>query len=209
MKMIGNVIISDEVWATKFSCDLNKCKGKCCQYGDIGSPITEEEGQRIKDNLINIKDMLSNENLELLKKGITIKDKRGDLHIVEGAHNTPCPLSFINKDNIVMCSLHSHCLKTNQKVLDLKPLWCSLFPLIIKSTLVGWIINCYIPDFCKSIDNPPPILLSFADYLSEIFGEKWVEAVRKEYRKNEERRMKNEEGRLKREEGKEQERGRG
>ena len=183
MKLIGNIIISDEVWNTNFSCDLNRCKGKCCQYGDIGSPITEDEEQRIKDNLENVRPMLSEENIQLLKKSISIKDEKGDLHIVEGAHNTPCPLSFINKDKVVLCSLHDYCLKTNKKVLDLKPLWCSLFPLIIKSTPVGWIINCYIPEFCKSIDNPPPLLLSFSEYLSEIFGEKWVEAVRNEYKK--------------------------
>ena len=183
MKLIGNVIISDEVWDTNFSCDLNKCKGKCCQYGDIGSPITEEEEENIKNNLKNISPLLSSENINLLKKGITIKDKRGDLHIVEGAHNTPCPLSFINKDGIVMCSLHDYCLKNKQKVLDLKPLWCSLFPIIIKSTAVGWIINCYLPEFCKSTDSPQPLLLSFSDYLSEIFGEKWIEAVKNEYKK--------------------------
>ena len=44
-------------------------------------------------------------------------------------------------------------------------------------------INCYIPDFCKSLDNPQPLLLSFSDYLSEIFGENWVKAVRNEYKK--------------------------
>lgn len=183
MKMIGNVIISDEVWNTNFSCDLKNCKGKCCQYGDIGSPITDDEESRIKKNLDNIAPMLSQDNLELLKKSITIKDERGDFHIVEGAHNTPCPLSFINEEGIVLCSLHNHCLKTNQNVLDLKPLWCSLFPIIIKPTPVGWIINCYIPEFCKSIDNPPPLLISFSDYLSEIFGKKWMNAVKKEYNK--------------------------
>ncbi len=183
MKLIGNVIISDEVWDTNFSCDLNKCKGKCCQYGDIGSPITEEEEKKIKNNLKNVESVLSKENIELLKKGITIKDQRGDLHIVEGAHNTPCPLSFINKDDIVLCSLHNHCIKTKQNVLDLKPLWCSLFPIIIKSTPVGWIINCYLPEFCKSIENPKPILLSFSDYLSQILGKNWIKAVEKEYKK--------------------------
>ena len=185
MKLIGNVIISDEVWDTKFDCDLTKCKGKCCQYGDIGSPITEEEEELIKKNLKNVAPMLSEENLKLLEKGITIKDQRGDLHIVEGAHNTPCPLSFINKEGIVMCSLHDYCLKKKKKVLDLKPLWCSLFPLIIKNTSVGWIINCYLPEFCKSKENPQPLLLAFSEYLSAIFGEQWVEAVRKEYAKEE------------------------
>ncbi len=183
MKLIGNVIISDEVWNTDFACDLNRCKGKCCQYGDIGSPITDDEEKKIKNNLNNISSFLSEENIELLKKGITIKDNRGDLHIVEGAHNTPCPLSFIDENGIVLCSLHSYCLKTKQNVLDLKPLWCSLFPLIIRNTPVGWMINCYIPDFCKSLDNPQPLLLSFSDYLSEIFGENWVKAVRNEYKK--------------------------
>lgn len=183
MKQIGNVIISDEVWNTKFSCDLSKCKGMCCKYGDIGSPITDDEEARIKENLDNVSAMLSKENLELLKKGITIKDERGDLHIVEGAHNTPCPLSFINEDGIVMCSLHKHCLEKKQSILELKPLWCSLFPLIIKPTPIGWLINCYIPDFCCSRENAQPLLLSFSKELSEIFGPKWIEAVRKEYEK--------------------------
>ena len=183
MKLIGNVIISDEVWDTKFECDLSQCQGKCCQYGDIGSPITEDEEKNIKKNLKNVAKMLSKENLALLEKGITIKDKHGDLHIVEGAHNTPCPLSFINEEGIVLCSLHDYCLKAQKNVLDLKPLWCSLFPLIIKSTPVGWIINCYLPEFCKSKKNPQPILLEFSDYLSEIFGSTWVEAVREEYAK--------------------------
>lgn len=183
MKQIGNVIISDEVWNTNFACDLSKCKGKCCQYGDIGSPITEEEEQRIRENLDKVAPMLSDENMKLLKKGITIKDERGDLHIVEGAHNTPCPLSFINEEGVVLCSLHNHCLKTRQKVLDLKPLWCSLFPLIIKSTPLGWIVNCYLPDFCVSTKDAPPMLISFSDYLEEIFGKKWMDAVKEEYKR--------------------------
>ena len=183
MKQVGNVIISDEVWDTNFTCNLKKCKGKCCQYGDIGSPISEEEEQIIKENLDNIAPMLCEENLKLLKKGITIRDSRGDLHIVEGGANTPCPLSFINEEGIVLCSLHDHCLKTRRNVLDLKPLWCSLFPLMIKSTPIGWIINCYFPDFCESEKDAPPLLLSFENYLSQIFGEKWMQAVKEELKR--------------------------
>ena len=181
MKQVGNVIISDEVWDCNFACDLSQCKGKCCQYGDIGSPITAEEEEVIKNNLDNVAPMLSAENIALLRKGITIKDNRGDLHIVEGAHNTPCPLSFINEEGVVLCSLHNHCLKTKQNVLNLKPLWCSLFPIIIKDTPLGFIINCYLPDFCRSTKDAPPLLLSFSDYLADIFGQKWIDAVKKEY----------------------------
>lgn len=183
MKQIGNVIISDEVWDTNFACDLSLCKGKCCQYGDIGSPISEDEEQIIRENLENVAPMLDKENIELLKKGITIKDKRGDLHIVEGGHNTPCPLSFINNEGVVLCSLHNYCLKTKQNVLNMKPLWCSLFPLMIKNTPIGWLINCYLPDFCKSVKDAPPILLAFEDYLSQLFGHKWIKAVKDEYKR--------------------------
>jgi len=64
MKQIGNVIISDSVWNAKFACDIEKCKGKCCQYGDLGTKIVlvaggEDVGlgERVKkccDDLVSI-----------------------------------------------------------------------------------------------------------------------------------------------------------
>ena len=43
MREIGNVLISDEVWQTRFGCNLEACLGCCCKYGDLGAPISEDE----------------------------------------------------------------------------------------------------------------------------------------------------------------------
>ena len=45
MISIDNVLISDEVIEAKFVCDLHKCKGGCCEDGDAGAPLEQEDIQ--------------------------------------------------------------------------------------------------------------------------------------------------------------------
>lgn len=184
MREIGNVIISDEVWQARFACNLEKCLGLCCQYGDLGAPVSEEEELTIQKNLDNVAPLLTKQNLQLLRGGIT-ENYKGCLHIVEVAENTPCPLAFSDENDVVLCSLHHYALEKKIPLLDIKPLWCSLFPLMIKKTATGWLINCHIPDFCHSTENPQPLLLSFADLLETIFGPEWMNEVKANYRKEE------------------------
>ncbi len=180
MKQIGNVIISDEVWQTKFACDLNRCHGKCCQFGDLGAPVSEEEIETIQKYLARISPLLPPANIKFLENGIS-EIYEGTLHIREMAANTPCPLAFIDKQGCVLCSLHSYALEKKLPILQIKPLWCSLFPLIIKKSGNNWVINCHIPEFCRSTDNPSHLLLSFDGLLENFFGSEWIEDVKKEY----------------------------
>ncbi|NJE06669.1 DUF3109 family protein, partial [Thermococcus sp. M36] len=43
MISIDNALISTEVIEEQFVCDLNKCKGACCEDGDAGAPLSNEE----------------------------------------------------------------------------------------------------------------------------------------------------------------------
>ena len=36
MIVVDKVLISDEIAEAQFVCDLNKCKGGCCEEGDAG-----------------------------------------------------------------------------------------------------------------------------------------------------------------------------
>lgn len=182
MKQFGNIIISDSVWDARFACDLSKCKGMCCQHGDLGAVITDTEEEIIKENLDIVAPLLSKRNLNILKQGIT-EEFRGNKHIVEGGSDTPCPLSFISEDGIIFCSLHKHAMDQNKHVLNYKPLWCTLFPLIIRQVSTGWLVNCYFNDFCVSVDDAPPLLLAFEDSLTYIFGEAWMNSVKEEYKR--------------------------
>ena len=40
---INNILVSDDLYESKFLCDLNSCKGACCIEGDSGAPLEEEE----------------------------------------------------------------------------------------------------------------------------------------------------------------------
>lgn len=180
MHIIDDIIISDEVWETRFACDLGRCRGKCCQYGDLGAPISEEESSTIAASLSKVEKFLSYEQKNFLEAGVS-EYYKGTLHIREISANTPCPLSFISEKHEILCSLHAYALEKNLPLLEIKPLWCSLFPLMINKTSEGWIINLHIPEFCVSIKNPPPVLLSFGPLLANIFGDEWLAKVKAAY----------------------------
>lgn len=180
MHIIDEVIISDEVWETRFACDLSRCKGVCCQYGDLGSPLSEEESKTITSNLDKVEKFLAPDQKNFLAAGVS-EFYKGNLHIREIAANKPCPLSFFSEDQIILCSLHAYALEKKIPLLQLKPLWCSLFPLMINKTSEGWIINLHIPEFCVSVAEAPPVLLSFSALLEEIFGRQWLEKVKAAY----------------------------
>ena len=43
MIAVDNVLVSDEIAEARFVCDLLKCKGGCCEEGDAGAPLENEE----------------------------------------------------------------------------------------------------------------------------------------------------------------------
>lgn len=179
MHQVDNVLISDEVFSTKFACDLSRCRGKCCQYGDLGAPISEDEIETIRRNLQQVSTMLPENQVKFLEAGIS-ETYKGSLHIREIGPNLPCPLSY-TRNKIVFCSLHSLAISNKVPLLELKPLWCSLFPLTIKKSGELWLINLHTADFCVSEKDAPPVLLSFADLLTCIFGSEWFAKVKALY----------------------------
>src|SRR5688572_30124057 len=54
MIAIDNKLVSDAIIEEQFVCDLNKCKGGCCEDGDAGAPLEKQE----LDHLINMFDKI-------------------------------------------------------------------------------------------------------------------------------------------------------
>jgi hypothetical protein len=40
---VDKVLVSDEIAEARFVCDLLKCKGGCCEEGDAGAPLENDE----------------------------------------------------------------------------------------------------------------------------------------------------------------------
>ena len=57
--VIDNVLVGDDIVEKQFVCDLAKCKGGCCEDGDAGAPLEDEELNTIADVYEVVKPYLS------------------------------------------------------------------------------------------------------------------------------------------------------
>ena len=70
MIAIDNILVSDDVVEKQFVCDLGKCKGGCCEEGDAGAPLDEDEMAIIEELYEKVKPYLTNAAIaEIEKKG--------------------------------------------------------------------------------------------------------------------------------------------
>lgn len=139
MIQIDQVLLSDEVVEAKFVCDLAKCKGGCCEDGDAGAPVTDEEMEIIRKNLEVILPYLTAEGrAELLRQGLFVQD--GEFGWVTPVINGGiCAYGFRDERGIIKCGIEA---AYNDGKLDWKkPISCHLFPIRLNETDTYTMVN--------------------------------------------------------------------
>jgi hypothetical protein len=128
--IIENILVSDEVLEKKFVCDLNKCKGGCCEEGDAGAPLEKEELDIIVDVYEKIKPYLTRPAIaEIEKKGKYVYDREfGWVTPTLGSDKEICVYGSRDKDGIIKCAFEQ---AYYEGVIGWKkPVSCHLFPVI-------------------------------------------------------------------------------
>ncbi len=130
MLQIDDKIISLDIFEKFFFCDLEKCKGICCYYGDAGAPLETEEKKQVEQNFPAIKKYLSKQATKAIEEqGYWIKDKEGD-NVTPLVNNQECAYA-INDNGHYKCAFE---IAYNKKeCLFQKPISCHLYPIRIKS----------------------------------------------------------------------------
>lgn len=127
MIIIGNTLVSEDIFEKYFVCNLFACKGACCIEGDAGAPLLPEEISLINENLESIKPFLTNEYYKDIEcNGYYKTDGDGD--IVTTCQKTgECNFAVKDKNGILNCGIELayNAGKTNFK----KPLSCYLYPI--------------------------------------------------------------------------------
>jgi hypothetical protein len=130
MIFIDNKLISDEVIEEQFVCDLNKCKGACCEDGDAGAPLTDTE----LDELVNHYDVIAS---YMTDEGKAVVEKDGKYtYDKEFGWVTPtieskvCVYGMTDAKGIVKCGIEQ--AYNDGKVNWKKPISCHLFPIRVK-----------------------------------------------------------------------------
>lgn len=130
MIAIENVLVSDDVIEKQFVCDLNRCKGGCCEEGDAGAPLDTAELDIIVELYDKVKPYLVAESVkEIEKKGKYVYNKEfGWVTPTLGDDHEICVYGIRDEKGIIKCAFEQ--AYTDGVISWKKPLSCHLFPII-------------------------------------------------------------------------------
>jgi len=129
---IDNILVTDNVIEKQFVCDLDKCKGGCCEDGDAGAPLDKEELDTIAMLYEKIKPYLTKTSIaEIEKKGKYVYHKEfGWVTPTLGSDKEICVYGIRDEKGIIKCAFEQ---AYYEGVISWKkPISCHLFPVITK-----------------------------------------------------------------------------
>jgi len=148
MIAIDDILLSDQVVEEQFVCDLVKCKGGCCVDGDAGAPLENSELKELNEAYNSVLPYLSKESqLVVETEGKYVYDKEFGW-VTPTISNGMCAYGIVEK-GIVKCGIEK--AYNDGKINWKKPISCHLFPIRIKKTRKGELVN-YEPreDLCSA-----------------------------------------------------------
>jgi hypothetical protein len=134
---VDNVLISDEIAEAHFVCDLLKCKGGCCEEGDAGAPLEEEELDLMVELYEKVKPYLTEASIrEIERKGKYVYHRQfGWVTPTLGDDLEICVYGSRDEKGIIKCAFEQ---AYNDGVTGWKkPISCHFFPIIQKNGKKG------------------------------------------------------------------------
>ena len=126
MVRVGKILVEDDVLASYFKCDLNKCKGGCCTFpGALGASLLDSEIEPLSKALKPAMKYLSEKSKEYIDKYGYTEGNRGDKSTMCIEHKD-CVFVFYEND-IAKCALEKAYFKGESDFR--KPISCHLFPI--------------------------------------------------------------------------------
>lgn len=137
MIVVDNILISDDVIEKQFVCDLGKCKGACCEEGDAGAPLEEEELQTVLDSYEKIRPYLTSAAIaEIEKKGKYVYHREfGWVTPTLKSDNEICVYGKRDENGVIKCAFEQ--AYYDGVISWKKPVSCHLFPIITKKGKQG------------------------------------------------------------------------
>ena len=146
---IDDILVSEDVIFDFFSCDYEKCKGKCCIVGDSGAPLEEAETSAIEEDYDNFKEEMQPQGRSTVeKKGFFEIDRDGDLvtPLVDGTQE--CAFCHFDKEKNCLCAIEK-CHYAGKSRFR-KPQSCALYPIRVTKHKGGMIsMNMHHWDICN------------------------------------------------------------
>ena len=184
MILIGKTLVSEALFAEKFVCNLEACKGACCVRGDSGAPLEDSETQELKNIFRKVAPFLT-------ERGINAIREQGHFVIdSDGEYATPlidkkeCAYTVF-ENGIAQCGIEK---AWAAGVIEFrKPISCQLYPIRIKNLGEFEALNYDEWEIC----NPAcalgkklgvPVFRFLKDSIARKYGPEFFEEMERVYK---------------------------
>jgi hypothetical protein len=174
-------LLSEELFEKRFVCDLNACKGACCEQGDSGAPLEPEEARLIKKHLKDIEPYMTERGKAAVKKqGTSVVDSDGELVTPLVQEYAEC--AFAKKDEVGIWKCGIENAWRDGKIPVRKPLSCHLYPIRVKKMKTGEALNYDTWPICKPACScgaklDVPVFRFLKDSLVRKYGTEWYDEL--------------------------------
>ena len=184
MIAIDNKLVSDEIVEKQFVCDLDKCKGGCCEDGDAGAPLDLTELDELIHNYDVIKPYLTPEGIKAIEQQGKYHFDREFGWVTPTIKGEMCAYGYKDKNGIIKCGIET--AFNEGKLKWKKPISCHLFPIRTKKSTEDRNLEYlnYEPrhDLCKAACKlgkrlQVPVYVFLKDALIRKYGEEFYQAL--------------------------------
>ncbi|MFN8776183.1 MAG: DUF3109 family protein [Flavobacteriales bacterium] len=177
MIIVGNALVSEEIFEEHFVCDLASCKGACCVEGASGAPLAEEELAELEAAFPHVSPYLRPEGLEAIaRKGLYEVDSDGDIVTPLVGEHGECAYAIFDADGTAKCALEK--AFSDGRTTWKKPISCHLYPirLVQLPEFIG--VNYHRWPICAPACTcgsrlQVPVFRFLREPLIRRFGESW------------------------------------
>ena len=175
MKIIQNILVSDDLFDQYFCCDIEQCGGACCIEGDTGAPLDPLEIADLEDNFPIFQKYLPEEAIQKIEKDGTFDyDFEGNF-VTPLLEDETCAFAF-QEGETIKCAIEQAFL--NGEIDFKKPISCHLYPIRIKKLPDYEVLNYHRWLVCESAcrkgkELKLPLYQFLKEPLIRKYGETW------------------------------------
>jgi hypothetical protein len=176
MIIIGDTLISEDLFEKEFICNLSACKGSCCIEGDSGAPVSKEEREEIEKNFEVIKPYLSEKSLHDLEKRGGFEKDEDDEWVTTCLPTGECNFVKRDENGLLNCGIEKSFLGGKSSIR--KPSSCYLYPIRLLKVGDYTALNYHSWDICSAActlgkQEKVAVYKFLKEPLISKFGEEW------------------------------------
>jgi hypothetical protein len=182
--IIDNILLSDEIIEAEFVCNLSKCKGGCCEDGDAGAPLSDEELDEVKGSYEIVKSRMTNEGIKEVEQNGLYRYDREFGWVTPTVDEKICAFGYRDNKGIIKCVFED--AYNAGEIKWKKPISCHLYPIKASKSKYakGTIMLNYDPreDLCSPAcslgkELKVPVYKFLKEPLIREYGQDFYEAL--------------------------------